>query len=196
MNQFGRAVISKVFIITGILVFTAGAGFGQSTAPASGEKKATHVITDDDMNSGTYSAKPSQSSAAQPASHDESGTNPDAAGSTPAEATDAAANEEMSKHQAGGPVPNESPKDAIKRLEREEDELRSKLDSLRQKAETETSDNRRRMWLEAVDHQQVTLQEMREERTKLQKSEDEKAAAGNADSGSTSDQSGTGTAPQ
>lgn len=192
MNKSGKPVTVRLLLTFGAVLLMVGAAYGQDQAPASGEKKARHVITEEDLSSGRPIPGTSQASASS--SQDNSGTKADAAASDPAEADVQPLDEETRKHQAGGPVPNESPKDAIKRLEREENELRSKLDSLQQKADSETSENRRRMWLEAIGRQQVTLQEMRSERDKLQKSEEEKAAAG--DSGTPVEQPGTGTAPQ
>jgi len=164
------------------LLLACGAYAQSSSGAADDGNKPRHVITNDDLASGTdqSSAQPSQGGpSAQQAGDTATGDSgkkeaADSASSTDADA--AAAEEDRRLHQAGGPDPNEKPKDAIKRIEREENELRSKLDQLRAKADNETSDNKRRMWLEAVDHQQVTLQQMAEERAKLQKAEDEKAA--------------------
>jgi len=195
MNESGKALTVRLLLTFGAALLMVGAAYGQDQAPASGEKKARHVITEEDLSSGRPISGTSQANATSASSsQDSSGTKADAAASDPAEADAQPLDEETRKHQAGGQVPNESPKDAIKRLEREENELRSKLDSLQQKADSETSENRRRMWLEAIDRQQVTLQEMRSERGKLQKTEEEKAAAG--DSGTPVEQPATGTAPQ
>jgi len=195
MNRFRQGLKAKLLFTWGVSLLIVGAAYGQDQTPATGEKKAKHVITEDDLASGrpmvgTSQANPTSSSGSQ----DDSGKKEDATSAAdPAAIADAdSADEERRKHLAGGPVPDESPKDAIKRLEREEDELRSKLDSLQKKADSETSASRREMWLEAIDRQRGTLQEMSAERAKLQKSEDEKAAAGE----SAPAESGTATAPQ
>jgi hypothetical protein len=153
-----------------------------SHAAGAQESKPRHVITNDDISSTNSSAPAPSPLAATAASSDKdqsdaNGKAVDASASDPTTAEGTMSAEEMRTHQAGGVDPNEKPKEAIKRIAREESELQAKLDRFREKAETEKSDNRRRMWLEAIDHQQVTLQQMEEERTKLQKSEDEKAQA-------------------
>jgi len=168
----------RSFFGLALVVLATTFAFSQA-APDQGSKPR-HVITNDDISS-SGPASASQSSAAanttEPAKDASDGTakGADASTSAPLDGDPVAMDDEMRSHQVGGVDPNEKPKDAIKRIDREENELRSKLDRFREKADTEKNENRRRMWLEAVDRQQITLQQMSEEKAKLQKSEDEKA---------------------
>jgi hypothetical protein len=161
------------------------------------QSKPQHVITNEDIESNSAASEQSSSATSAPKSDSDAANKSSdgaAAGSSDAGAT--MSDEEMRAHHAGGVDPNEKPKDAIKRIEREENELRSKLDMLRARAETEPSENKRRMYLEAVDHQQVTLQQMAEDRAKLQKSEDEKdAAAAESEQGEGQQDDGSNPAP-
>jgi hypothetical protein len=151
----------------------------QASKQKSTDKKAKRVFTNDD-----YPEKPELSPA--PAAATMGATASDAKGdakkeapATLAEAKPAEGKPEDGKADEKKPEAKETKQAELERKldtsKKEEQDLRQKLAKLQEKANNETDENRRGMYLDIISNQQTTLSEYRHNQEDLQKQiEDEK----------------------
>jgi len=147
----------------------------QASKQKSTDKKAKRVFTNDD-----YPERPDLA----PATATASASSPAAAGkdADPGKngvaANPAATPGEAKPDEKKVEVPETKQAELERKLDtskREEQELRQKLDKLQEKANNETDENRRNMYLDIISNQQTTLSEYRHNQENLQKQiEDEK----------------------
>ncbi len=143
-------------------------------------KKAKKVITDEDLpKSSTISSDPGSASSGSGSLSSASG------GQTPAAANaDSSSGEEKKDKTAENPNTEAMGKDQqdprkerIEAIKADEASLTKKLSTLEEKAANEPSEFRRNMYLEALERQKGTLENMKKEREDLQKSVAEKPQA-------------------
>ncbi len=146
----------------------------QASKQKSTDKKAKRVFTNDDYPEKPELA-PAPSTSASLSDTKASGTKD--ASATAADAKPAEGKSEEGKPEDKKPEAKETKQAELERKldtsKREEQELRQKLDKLQEKANNETDENRRNMYLDIISNQQTTLSEYRHNQENLQKQIDE-----------------------
>jgi len=142
-------------------------------------KKAKRVITDEDLpKSSTISSDSGSASSGSGSVSPASGVpataaaSADSLGEETKDKTAASLNTE-----AAGKDQRDPRKERIEAIKADEASLTKKLSTLEEKAGNEPDEFRRNMYLEALEHQKGTLENMKKEREDLQKSVAEKAQA-------------------